>query len=231
MFDWNEVLDFWFGELDESGLPDPVYRRRWFAVDRRFDQEIRRRFLSLVLFASEDGLDHWRTEPGGALAEILLLDQFPRNIYRGGALAFEQDALARRRCREAMHRGQDVVLPLVQRAFVYMPLQHSERREDQDLSVECYEQLVASAAGELKAVLAGFLKSAREHRDIIHRFGRFPHRNRALGRASTPEEAFLADAPGFGQGGAGLSRGTRTDEKKSAKAVDERCLIRRIRLR
>lgn len=200
MFDWKEVLDFWFGELDESGLPEPVYQRRWFAADRRFDQEIRRRFLSLALFASEEGLDHWRAEPGGALAEILLLDQFPRNIYRGGALAFEQDVLARKRCREAMQRGQDVSLPLIQRAFVYMPLQHSERREDQDLSVECYEQLVASAEGKLKELLAGFLKSAREHRDIIHRFGRFPHRNRALGRTSTPgEEAFLASGPSFGQ--------------------------------
>lgn len=200
MFDWKEVLDFWFGELDESGLPDPAYRRRWFATDRRFDQEIRRRFLSLVLFASEEGLEHWRSGPGGALAEIIVLDQFSRNIFRGGALAFEQDALARKRCREAMHRGLDVALPLVQRAFIYMPLQHSERREDQELSVECYEQLMASADIGLKDLLSGFVKSAREHRDIVHRFGRFPHRNRALGRTSTPEEeAFLASGRSFGQ--------------------------------
>src|SRR5690554_5159463 len=91
MFDWKELLDYWFGPLDEQGLPDAFHRNRWFRSDRKFDQEIRRRFLSLVLFASEEGLEHWRAAAGGALAEILLLDQFTRNIFRGAALAFEQD--------------------------------------------------------------------------------------------------------------------------------------------
>ena len=200
MFDWKEILDFWFGPLDPDGLPDREHRSRWFRSDRAFDQEIRRRFLSLVVFASEDGLWHWREQPGGALAEIVLLDQFSRNIFRGGALAFEQDALARKRCRESMRRGHDVALPLIQRAFVYMPLQHSERLEDQALSVECYEQLVATSAGDLREALAGFLTSAREHHDIVRRFGRFPHRNRALGRTSTPEErAYLEGGRSFGQ--------------------------------
>ncbi|RBP28548.1 uncharacterized protein (DUF924 family) [Marinobacter pelagius] len=200
MFDWKEILDFWFGELDEQGLPDHFHRNRWFRSDRKFDQEVRRRFLSMVLFASEQGLDHWRSEPGGALAEIILLDQFSRNIFRGGALAFEQDTLARKLCRQSMHKGLDMALVPVQRAFLYMPLQHSERLEDQDLSVECYGQLVATTSGILGDFMASFLESAEEHRDIIRRFRRFPHRNRALGRTSTPEEKdYLEGGKSFGQ--------------------------------
>ena len=108
MFDWKEILDFWFGELDEHGLPDSDHRNKWFRSDRRFDQEIRRRFLSMVLFASEQGLDHWRSEAGGILAEIILLDQFSRNIFRGGAMAFDQDRQARKLCRQAMQKGHQL---------------------------------------------------------------------------------------------------------------------------
>ncbi len=200
MFDWKEVLDFWFGALDDQGLPDQEHRSKWFRSDRKFDQEIRRRFLSMVLFASEQGLDHWRSEPGGALAEILLLDQFSRNIFRGGALAFDQDVQARKLCRQAMNKGQDMALPPLHRAFLYMPLQHSERLQDQKESVECYEQLAASAGGLLGDFLRSFAQSARNHRDIIARFSRFPHRNKALGRKSTEEEAeYLAGGRRFGQ--------------------------------
>ena len=200
MFDWKELLDFWFGELDENGIPDRDHRNRWFRSDRAFDQEIRRRFLSLVLFASEQGLDHWRKAAGGSLAEILLLDQFTRNIFRGGAMAFDNDRLARQLCRGAMQRGQDLALPPVQRAFLYMPLQHSEKLADQDLSVECYQQLSATTDGVLGDFLGSFLQSARDHRDIIARFGRFPHRNKALKRASSPDElAYLEGGPRFGQ--------------------------------
>lgn len=200
MFDWNELLDFWFGPLDDDGLPDAFHRNRWFRSDRRFDQEIRRRFMSLVLFASEQGLDHWREQPGGALAEILLLDQFSRNIYRGAALAFDNDPLARKLCKRAMEKGQDQELPAVQRAFLYMPLQHSENIQDQNLAVECYQQLAASRRGVLGDFLDSFAQSARDHHRIIERFGRFPHRNRALGRRSTPEEReYLEGAFSFGQ--------------------------------
>lgn len=200
MFDWKELLDFWFGELDENGIPDRDHRNRWFRSDRAFDQEIRRRFLSLVLFASEQGLDHWRKAAGGSLAEILLLDQFTRNIFRGGAMAFDNDRLARQLCRGAMQRGQDLELPPVQRAFLYMPLQHSEKLADQDLSVECYQQLSATTDGVLGDFIDSFLQSARDHRDIIARFGRFPHRNTALKRTSSPDElAYLEGGPRFGQ--------------------------------
>jgi uncharacterized protein (DUF924 family) len=200
MFDWKEILDFWFGELDENGLPDAEHRNRWFRSDRRFDEEIRRRFLSMVLFASEQGLDHWRKEAGGVLAEIILLDQFSRNIFRGAAMAFDQDRQARKLCRQAMQKGQDMMLPPVQRAFLYMPLQHSERLEDQDDSVECYEQLARSTQGLVADFMGSFLQSARDHRDIIARYGRFPHRNRALSRTSTPDELdYLDGGRSFGQ--------------------------------
>jgi len=200
MFDWKEILDFWFGELDENGLPDSAHRNKWFRSDRKFDQEIRRRFLSMVLFASEQGLDHWRREAGGMLAEIILLDQFSRNIFRGTAMAFDQDRQARKLCREAMQKGQDMMLAPVHRAFLYMPLQHSELKDDQDLSVECYEQLARSTQGILADFMGSFLESARDHRSIIKKFGRFPHRNKALGRTSTPEEQeYLEGGRRFGQ--------------------------------
>lgn len=200
MFDWKDLLDFWFGKLDDMGLPDSDHRSRWFRSDRKFDQEIRRRFLSLVLFASEQGLDHWRKHAGGALAEIVLLDQFSRNIFRGGALAFDNDPLARKLCRRAMQKGQDQALPPIQRAFLYMPMQHSERPDDQALSVECYQQLVKSADGVLAEFLESFLESALAHQEIVSQFGRFPHRNRALGRSSTEQELiYLNGASTFGQ--------------------------------
>lgn len=200
MFDWKEILDFWFGELDEHGLPDSFHRNRWFRSTRAFDQEIRRRFLSMALFASEDGLGHWRKVAGGALAEIILLDQFPRNIYRGGALAFSNDKLAVNLCKKAMRNGQDMELPPVQRGFLYMPLQHSEKIEDQDLSVECYAQLAAATDGILGDFMESFLQAARDHREIINRFGRFPHRNTALKRSSSSEEqAYLESGKRFGQ--------------------------------
>ncbi|WP_286222623.1 DUF924 family protein [Marinobacter apostichopi] len=200
MFDWKEILDFWFGELDADGLSDRAHRNRWFRADRKFDQEIRRRFMSMVLFASEQGLDHWRSEPGGMLAEILLLDQFSRNIFRGAGMAFDQDVQARKLCRQAMAKGQDMALPPLQRAFLYMPLQHSERLEDQRTSVDCYEQLAASTPGLLGDFLQSFAQSARDHKAIIERFSRFPHRNKALGRTSSdPEKEYLAGGRTFGQ--------------------------------
>ncbi|MFL1404991.1 DUF924 family protein [Marinobacter sp. M1N3S26] len=188
MFAWHELLDFWFGPLDEHGLPDREHRERWFRSSRAFDQEIRRRFLSMVLFASENGLEQWRTEPGGRLAEIILLDQFTRNIHRGGAMAFSNDAQAIRLCLEGLEAGADVRLVPIQRAFLYMPLQHSEKLTHQDRSVALYDQLAASTDGPLGTFLGSFLESAREHRAVIERFGRFPHRNGALKRPSTPEE-------------------------------------------
>lgn len=201
MFGWQEILDFWFGELDDMGLPDEFHRNRWFRSSKAFDQEIRRRFLSMTLIASEGGLEHWRKESGGTLAELILLDQFSRNIYRGSSLAFGNDKFALRICKDAMAKSQDLDVPFVCRGFFYMPLQHSERLEDHKIGIERYEQLVASSEGILRVFLESFLESARDHHEIIATFGRFPHRNHALKRSSSAEErAYLAgNGKRFGQ--------------------------------
>lgn len=195
MFEWPFILDFWFGPLDEEGVPDKSYRQQWFTPSRRFDWGMRRRFSSMVLLASEESLDQWRREPGGALAEILLLDQFSRNIYRGTAMAFRNDPLAQRLAREGVEQGRDTRLPLIQRAFFYMPYQHAENRGMQEEGVALYEQLVRTASGRLRDVLDSFYQSAGRHRAIIDRFGRFPHRNGILRRATTEaEQRWLEDS-------------------------------------
>jgi uncharacterized protein (DUF924 family) len=202
MFEWHHILEFWFGPLDTDGLPDRLHRQRWFQSDRAFDKEVRRRFLSLMLVASEGGLESWRKAPGGRLAEILLLDQIPRHVYRGTPLAYDYDRVARARCREGLDHAADVELPLIGRAFFYMPLQHSEKLADQDRAVALYEQLTALAPkGRPQDLLASFHRSAEEHREVIARFGRFPHRNKSQKRTSTKEELeyLNAGAPGFGQ--------------------------------
>ncbi|MDX1755622.1 MAG: DUF924 family protein [Marinobacter sp.] len=188
MFAAQDVLDYWFGPLDELGLSDGYHRNRWFQSSRSFDREVRRRFSSLVLVASENGLRDWRDQPSGRLAEIILLDQFTRNIYRGTDLAFANDPLCRKLCLEGVAVGADLALPPLYRAFFIMPLQHSERLEDQERGVGLYEQLAASTEGPLGDLMASFLASARDHRDTIARFGRFPHRNRVLRRVCTTEE-------------------------------------------
>lgn len=200
MFEWPYILDFWFGPLDDEGVPGKAYRDQWFTESRRFDRAMRRRFSSMVLLASEEGLDHWRNEPGGALTEILLLDQFSRNIYRRTAMAFRNDPLAQRLAREGVAQGRELALPAIQRAFFYMPYQHAENREIQREGLALYEQLEKTASGRLRDVLAAFHRSARQHAEIIERFGRFPHRNQVLGRRSTAAEAaFLEDGATFGQ--------------------------------
>lgn len=201
MFEWPFILDFWFGPLDEDGVPEKSYREQWFSVNRRFDWGLRRRFSSMVLLASEEGLENWRREPGGALAEILLLDQFSRNIYRRTAMAFQNDALAQRLASEGIQRGDDVRLPLIQRAFFYMPYQHAENRRLQEESVALYDQLVRTASGRLRDVLDSFYQSAQRHQSVIQRFGRFPHRNALMKRASTDaEKTYLAEEEStFGQ--------------------------------
>ncbi len=200
MFEWPYILDFWFGPLDDDGLPGKPYREQWFTANRRFDRAMRRRFSSMVLLASEESLDQWRVEPGGALAEILLLDQFSRNIYRRTAMAFGNDPLAQRLAREGVQEGRELTLPAIERAFFYMPYQHAENREIQREGVALYEQLVRTADGRLRDVLNQFHQSACQHADIVERFGRFPHRNQVLGRrSSAAERAFMEAGATFGQ--------------------------------
>ncbi len=175
----RSILDFWFKEHG---------RNDWFARRTRFDAEIRRRFGVAHESALAGRLDALRADADGALALILLLDQFSRNLYRDDARAFIGDEKARAIARGAIRRRFDMIAPRARRAFFYMPFMHSEALADQELSV-----------GLFRARLPGSynLRYAEDHRAIIARFGRFPHRNKILGRASTPEEIAYLAAGGF----------------------------------
>jgi uncharacterized protein (DUF924 family) len=183
----DEVLHFWFG--NPATLASRRPRARWFEKDAAFDAECSRRFLELHERAAAGELKAWADEPLSALALLLLLDQFPRNLFRGTARAFATDVQARDVARHVLGRGMDVPLPPVWRWFVYLPFEHSEDLHDQRLAVFLFENLALYDADSRES-----LEYARRHRDIIERFGRFPHRNAELGRQSTPEEeAFLRE--------------------------------------
>jgi uncharacterized protein (DUF924 family) len=173
-----QIVSFW----SEAG-PD-----KWFEQDESFDQAIRSRFLATYEAAANGELAVWEESVEGALALVLLLDQFPRNMFRGNARAFATDALARAVADRALARGFDQATDLAVRAFFYLPFMHSEALIDQERSVRLYEAL-----GDAEQ-----LRYATEHRDVVQRFGRFPRRNRALGRDTTPAEQAFLEADGFG---------------------------------
>lgn len=165
----GEILDFWFS---------PEVSKRWFDSTPEFDQGLRQDYEDLWQRARRGELDHWRQSADGCLALVIVLDQFPLNMFRGRARGFATEAQSREVARGALARGFDRELPVERRAFLYMPFMHSEDSADQELSVELFAQ-------------PGLEKSyrfAKHHRDIVARFGRFPHRNTVLGRESTAEE-------------------------------------------
>lgn len=184
------VLDFWFAEG-----PDTL-RKAWFVRDAAFDQQIRDAFGELVGPARDGALDGWATTPAGALALLIVLDQFPRNLFRGDAMAFASDAHARSVARQVvLARGFDHAVAPTARPFLYLPFEHSEQMADQDLSVALFEGLRDITA---QAAPQGTIDYAWRHRAVIARYGRFPHRNAALGRESTADEAaWLAAGGGF----------------------------------
>lgn len=186
----DTVLAFWFAEGLEG------WRKAWFEKNDAFDAACREAFGPLVVPAREGALDGWAATPQGALALLLLLDQAPRNLFRGSAEAFASDAHARAVARRAVLAERfDLALPPVARVFLYLPFEHGEAMADQDLSVALYEGLRDIPA---LAAPGAVIDYAWRHRAVIERFGRFPHRNAALGRESTPaEQAWLAAGGGF----------------------------------
>ena len=198
----REVLTTWFGAMDD-GLCTPGRRAAMFRADPAQDAAIRDRFGALVEQALAGDLDQWAMTAAGRLALVVLLDQFTRNIYRGTDRAWAGDDSALKFAREGVGRGDDSLLPTEQRVFLYLPFEHSESLADQHTSVLLIERLRAAqpAGANAVAVLNGYLQHAVEHRDVIARFGHFPHRNGALGRASTDEEHHYLEANGrrFGQ--------------------------------
>jgi uncharacterized protein (DUF924 family) len=175
MVEPKDVIAFW----REAG-PD-----RWFARDAAFDARFREGFGDAHFAASRRELEHWMDDADGALALVLLLDQFPRNCFRDSGHAYATDPLARHYAARAVDAGFDARVDPALRVFVYMPFEHSEDPADQ---ARCLELM--------RAVDPDYMKYAIAHRDVIARFGRFPHRNRALGRGNTPEEQAWLDAGG-----------------------------------
>ncbi|MBI1774464.1 MAG: DUF924 domain-containing protein [Proteobacteria bacterium] len=185
----RSLLDFWFGA---PGSPEfGATREVWFRKDPAFDAAIRRHFEDELARAREGAHDRLIADPEGALALTILLDQFSRNLYRGQAKAFAADTKARWVAEQALARGFDERLLPVQRQFFYLPFQHSEMPADQDRSVALYRKLA-----EADPRLASTVDYAIRHRGIIERFGRFPHRNAALGRETTEAEANFLAEPG-----------------------------------
>ncbi|MFQ6021926.1 MAG: DUF924 family protein [Acidiferrobacterales bacterium] len=198
----DEVLSFWLGALGDDGLPRENRSRLWFQSNATTDKLIRERFEDDLQKAAVGELVDWEQNAKGRLALIVLLDQFSRNIYRGTPKAFTQDKQARTLCLGGIEQGHDLTLAPIERAFFYLPLAHAESPEMQDKSVALLQALVQSVPHATRRKLQTFLDHAIGHRDIIERFGRFPHRNNILDRPSTPEElAFLnANTSTFGQG-------------------------------
>jgi uncharacterized protein (DUF924 family) len=183
----SEILDFWFGREGEEGYG--LFREAWFTKDPGFDREVRDRFEGTYEEAAAGRLNHWKDEARSCLALIILLDQFPRNMFRGDPKTYAADDKALEAARHAVEHAYDRELPPYGRMFVYLPFEHSEDLEDQRLSVELFRGLAGEMGSE------DLLGYAVRHLEIIERFGRFPHRNEMLGRATTPEEAEFLRGP------------------------------------
>lgn len=183
MSDFSEVLDFWFGAPDspERGRP----RKAWFKKSDAFDAEVRARCLPLWERGARGELERWSATPLASLALVVVLDQFPRNMFRGEARAFSSDSRALAAATHLVDRGFERVLSQVERTFVCLPFEHAEDLAVQRRSLELFRVLDPDS-----------LDWARRHHEIIERFGRFPHRNAALGRESTPEEIEFLKQPG-----------------------------------
>ena len=174
---YQQVLNFWFEEIEP---------KQWWVKDADFDRLIKERFLTVYDRACRCELFPWRTAPEGRLAEIIALDQFPRNIFRDTPQAFATDPLALALAQEAVARGDDTKLPQRRRNFLYMPYMHSESLEIHQVAMDIFKQNGSESALEYEI----------KHKEIIEKFGRYPHRNRILGRDSTPEELEFLQSPG-----------------------------------
>jgi uncharacterized protein (DUF924 family) len=190
----RELREFWFGRLPLTAPRLAERMQFWFGGDepddaqQARDQQLRARFEPLVVEAAEGRLAAWADSPRRRLSLILLLDQLPRNLYRDTPRAFANDERALALALSGIQSGADAALDVAERIFFYMPLQHAESLEAQDESLAAYRRLLEETPEELRPALAGVLGYAETHRAVVERFGRFPHRNRILGRVTTPAE-------------------------------------------
>jgi uncharacterized protein (DUF924 family) len=197
MTEIDAVLEYWFGASAADGSLDPAKKKMWFGDGRKYDAEIRDRFGALHERACRGELEaEWTATPRGAAALVVVLDQFSRHIHRDQPAAFACDPAAQRLVSSALDRRLDHELIPPQRAFFYLPLEHAEDLEMQRLAVRCFDGLARTVPEAQREEYEGFLDYAQRHLEIIKRFRRFPHRNRVLGRASTPAEIEFLKRPG-----------------------------------
>lgn len=192
----DEILEFWFGDDQDDSATAAGKAELWWGHSPATDEGLQERFGAAASAAAAGVLDHWTGSPRGRLALILLLDQLPRAIHRDTPGAFAQDDAARKTAAQGLESGADRLLRPIERLFFYLPFEHSEDLEDQDRSVELFRELASLVPEEQHPTFSGFLDYANRHREVIARFGRFPHRNRILGRESTAEEIAFLKQPG-----------------------------------
>jgi len=191
----DDILEFWFGELDAAGLCVTDRSALWFGSSEETDKTCRERFGALLQQALRGQLDHWAEDDRGLVALVVLIDQFSRNVHRGTPRAFAGDPRALALACAAIDAGRHRQLPAIHRVFLYLPLEHSEDLAMQARCVALFEELVEDSG---RTEVESFLRYAVAHRDVIARFGRFPHRNAILGRPSTDtEQDYLANNGGF----------------------------------
>lgn len=186
----QQVLNFWFGKPEDPDYGKP--RKSWFVKSDEFDRQIKSQFQGLYQQAAANELATWREKPLSCLALIILLDQFPRNMFRNSPQAFATDVQAKTYAQEALKEKFDTQLLPIQRWFMYLPFEHSENLVDQEISIKLFASLQSHLNSQ------NSIEYAYRHRDIIQRFGRFPHRNQILGRQSTPAELEFLQQPGSG---------------------------------
>lgn len=194
--DPDELLRFWFGDGLDSTSTAEAQAVLWWGRDPATDELLQERFGAAASAAAAGVLDHWTGSPRGRLALILLLDQLPRAIHRGTPAAFATDAKALETARRGLASAADRLLRPIERVFFYLPFEHSERLADQDLSVALFRGLRDALPEQQRGPFTTFLDFAERHREVIARFGRFPHRNVVLGRVSTAEEIEFLAEPG-----------------------------------
>ncbi len=188
----KDILNFWFGT---DTTPSKKQINIWYKSSPKFDKLIQEQFESLLFLVEQGKLTEWKKCPLQRLALIILCDQFPRNIYRKTKKAFAYDSIALKNSKEGIEKGQDTTLTAFQQLFFYMPLMHSEELESQDLSLKQFGELAKK-----DKFFEGSLKYALEHYKIVKEFGRYPYRNKVLGRKNTAEEEiYLKNAETFGQ--------------------------------
>ncbi len=192
----QSIFDHWFGSNPDDAGVAAQRSTLWWSKDASVDKEIRSRFRNYVKEAGSGRLDGWAATPRGRLALILLTDQFPRSIFRDTPEAYSYDSMALSWCLQGLETGADRLLRPIERVFFYLPLEHSESLAHQNESVRLFRDLARGVGPDHRTVFEGYVDYATRHRDIIARFGRFPHRNSTLGRKSTPEEHLFLAEPG-----------------------------------